>query len=453
MKKRGLWVVAIVAIMAGFCSSCEIGSSNLGDDLLPTDDEVRLLYDTIFEISAYPVTGTPVVTSETRFRSDVTTLLGAREDTMMGSSEATLVTQFNTATTFTNGPNMEIDSLVLKIHMFEYWGDPGDELTIAVYEFTERIYFDSLYKSDYDMEGKYNPVPLVEKTIVPDEETTFEFLIEDADYINKWLAIENDTSYFRNDSIFKDYFNGFYISARPSSEKGGLASVQLSQTETRLSMKYTNDSTDVDSTAERDYKWAHFIINEFSSQKINMFEHDYSGTYLSTILDDETAHPPMAYVQGMAGVNTRFRFDELEEWMALSPVAINAATLVFPVVPEEQAGIAYEDMPDRLMTGTILEDYTFEPIYDFRVYDYNQQESLFGGFMEAQSKGMFADTTYIYKFLMPLHFQNMVEGIKIDNDFILQLDDGRINPRFTKLWSNLPAPNQRIRLEIVYLKL
>jgi len=453
MKKRDLWVSMIMVIMIGLVASCEIGSSDLGDDLLPTDDEVSLLYDTIFEISAYPVTGKPVTTSETRFNSEVLMLMGATEDTIMGSSTATLVTQFNTTSSFKNGPNMEVDTLIFKIHMLDYLGDMEEEISIGVYEFTERIFFDSLYKSDYEIEGKFNPVPLVEKIVIPANETTFELVIEDEDFINKFLAIGNDTNYFRNDSIFKDYFNGFYVTAQSSSEEGGMARVQLNNSASRVSLKYANDSTEVDTTAGRDYIWTHFSINEFSSQKINMFEHDYSGTYLSTIIDDETSNSSLAYVQGMAGVNTRFRFDELEEWMAKSPLAVNSASVVFEVVPEDQSGILYADLPNRLMMGTILEDNSYEPIYDFLIFNSSQQGSMFGGYMKADSEGMFADTTYVYKFEVPLHFQYMVDGEKTDNDFILQLDDGRINPRISKLWSNLPATNQRIRLEIVYLKL
>jgi len=54
---------------------------------------------------------------------------------------------------------------------------------------------------------------------------------------------------------------------------------------------------------------------------------------------------------------------------------------------------------------------------------------------------------------MGLHFQAMLDGTKSDNDFVLQVSDGLINPRETVLWSNLPANEKRIRLEIVYLKL
>ena len=453
MKKRDLWVVAIMMVMAGAATSCDIGSSELGDDLLPTDDEVSLLYDTIFEISAYPVSGRPVTTSELYFSPEVEMLLGETQDTIVGSAHATVVTQYNYNSAFRNGPNTDIDSIRLTMFMHDFIGDANQELTVRIHEFTERIYFDTTYKSDFNMEGRYNPVPLAEKTIIPAAETTFEFIIEDQEYIDKWLAIQEDTAFFRNDSVFKDYFNGFYLTARGSAPEGGMASVKFSKAESRLSIKYANDSTEVDTTAERDYIWTHFTINEFSSQKINLFAHDYSGTYLSTIMDDSTSNASVAYVQGMAGVNTRFRIDALEEWMALSPVAINSATLVFGVVPEEISGIPLQDQPDRLMTGSILEDNSFEPFYDYLVMDQSQQNSLFGGFFKPVSKGMFQDTTYAYKFNIPLHFQNMVEGVITANDFILQLDDGVINPRITKLWSNLPAPDQRIRLEIVYLKL
>lgn len=454
MKKTDLWIFTIMMVMAGLISSCEVGSSDLGEDLLPTDDEVSLLYDTIFEILAYPVTGKPVTTSETTFDPTKIMLLGELEDTIVGSSEAILITQYNATSSYVLGPNLEIDTMIFALQIVDLVGDMEAEITLSVHEFQERLYFgDSLYKSDYNAEGKFDPVPLVVKSVLPENGTTVEFLIEDEDFINKWLAVEGDTNIFRNDSIFKDYFNGFYITAEASSEEGVMASVQLNNVLSRLSLKYANDSTEVDSTAGRDFSWSHFTINEYSSQKINIYEHDHSGTYLSTIIDRPTAPTAYNYVQGMAGVNTRFSFASLAEWMAQTPLAITSASLVFNVVPEEEAGIATDDLPDRLMLGTIKEDYSFEPIYDFLVLTNSQQGSQFGGYKKADSKGMFSDTSYVYKFELPLHFQYMIDGARLDNDFILQLNDGRINPRISKLWSNLPTNNRRIRLEVVYLKL
>jgi hypothetical protein len=456
MKKKELWLIAAIAFVLGLVSSCNVKDKELGEDILPPGDSVQLYHDTIFEIAAYPVTAKPAVTSEVSFSADKLMLLGAMVDTIVGSSKGSVVTQFNTTTAFKAAPNTVIDSLVLFIQMNSFVGDTEQEINLSVHEFTERLYMDSLYYSDFDPAGKYNPVPLVQKSIVPEDESTVELLIEDQDFIDKFLAIQTDTNFFVNDSIFKDYFNGFYITAESVSPEGIMARIEPSSLNSRLTMRYANDSTDVDTTAGPDFRYAHFGINEFSSQKINLFEHDFTGTTLAGIIDDEAAISPYCYVQGMGGVNTRFSFANLTEWMDETPLVINSAILVFDVVPEEESGIMYDDLPNRLMIGTILEDENYEPIYDYHVLwfnDPNKEAARFGGYKTAESLGMFFDTTYTYRFNMGLHFQNMIDGVKADNDFILQLVDGLENPRRSKLWSNLPANVRRIRLEIVYLKL
>jgi len=456
MKKKELWFFAAIALLVGLVSSCNVKDKELGVDILPSGDSVQLYLDTIFEIQAYPVTSKRMVTSEVTYSAGKLSLLGSLEDTIVGTSKAMTVTQMNTTRSFVPAPNTVIDSLFLAIQMYDFVGDTEQEIHLSVHEFTERIYFDSLYYSDYDPEGKYNPVPLVQHSFLPENESTVELFIEDQDFIDKFLAISTDTNYFVNDSLFKDYFNGFYISAESGSSEGCMARIQLSSPLTRLTMKYANDSTDVDSTAGPDFGYAHFAINEFSSQKINIFEHDFSGTTLAGVIDEEADLSPFCYVQGMAGVNTRFSFTSLTDWMQENPLVINSAVLVLDVVPQEESGILYDNMPNRLMIGTILADESFEPIYDYHVLwtnDPNQQGSRFGGYRSAESQGMFYDTTYTYRFNMPLHFQSMIDGVKPDNDFILQLNDGLENPRISKLWGNLPANERRIRLEIVYLKL
>jgi hypothetical protein len=347
---------------------------------------------------------------------------------------------------------MEIDSLMLFIYVEDYVGNMDEEVTISVYEFTERIYIDSTYYSDYDVVGKYDPVPLAEKSFMPENQDTLDFLITNQQFIDKFLALE-DTIYTSKDSIFKDYFNGLYLTASTNAAEGTMARIQPSNDFTLLSIKYANDSTDVDTTAERDFRWSQFSIEEFYAQKINLFEHDFSGTALAGLLDDEGTELPYCYVQGMAGVNTRFSFTDLEAWIEQSPMAINSATMVFDVVPEEESGIYYDDLPARLMIGSVLEDESFQPVYDFVVLASNTSNAAFGGFKAPVSAGMFSDTTYTYRFNMTLHIQSMFDGTKADNDFILKIADGRVNPKISKLWGNLPGNLHRIRLEIVYLKL
>lgn len=453
MKKKDLWVIATIFGMAGLLASCEINNNGLGADILPPGDSVGVKLDTVFDINSYPVTGKHILSSETHISSSTMMLLGSLEDTIVGSSRASVITQFDAAVAYVEGPNTVIDTLMLSIYINDFLGNTDQELTLSIHEFNERIYSDSVYYSDYETEGKYNPLPLAEKSIVPENGTTYEILIEDQDFLDKFLAIQSDTNYYYNDSVFKDYFNGLYITAESVSPEGTLARIMLSSPLSLLTMKYANDSTEVDSTAGRDYVWADYSINEFYSQKVNIFEHDYSGTALGDIIDDEAATSPYSYVQGMGGVNTRFAFANLTEWMDQNPVIINSARLVFDVVPEEESGILIDDLPDRLMMGTILEDNSYEQIYDFNILTYNSLGSNFGGYLKGQSLGLFNDTTYTYRFNMGLHFQALLDGTKSENDFILRVSDGLTNPKITKLWSNLPANERRIRLEVVYLKL
>jgi len=454
MKKKDLCVYVIIMVMVGLISSCQLGDQELGADLLPSSDDVFLYHDTIFEIHSYPVSGQPIVSSENRFNPNAARvfLLGSTQDTIVGSSHASLVTEFSTTTAFKNGPNMVIDSLLLYLHMQDYVGDMTEEITIRIHELTERIYLDTVYYSDFEVEGKFNPVPLVEESFLPEDATTFPFLIEDEDYLNKFLSIESDTSYFRNDSIFKDLFNGFYITAESQSSDGVMARVHLSNPFSRISLKYANDSTEVDSTAERDYIWTQFTINEYSCQKINIFEKDYSGTYLSGIIDNENVNSSYSYIQGMTGVNTRLSFTTLQDWIDTGQVVINSATLIFDVIPENESGIMLEDIPERLILFTAMDEGVKEPLYDY-VAVVSVNPFLFGGVLKAESEGMFFDTTYTYRFNMPLHFQAMISGEKTDNQFVLQVYDEDENPRFTKLWSSFPDNRKRMRLEIVYLKL
>ena len=97
MKKKELWVYMIILIMAGLISSCQISDQELGEDLLPPGDNVILYHDTIFDIDAYPITGKPMMTSETS-NSNATgsCFWESYRIPLWGVQKPTVVTQFNT---------------------------------------------------------------------------------------------------------------------------------------------------------------------------------------------------------------------------------------------------------------------------------------------------------------------------------------------------------------------
>lgn len=438
-------------------SSCTAWEPELGQDLLPAGDQVFLFYDTIFEVPAYTRSGIPLETSDRTLSATTPYLLGKMTDTLTGISEATLFTQINYTTAYKPAKNTEIDSLVFSLYISDYFGNDEAPFTIQLHEATRRVYMDSVYYSNYNMEGAYNPEVLAEVTITPQKGDTVPMLIQNQAFIQKFLDVQDDSALFSNDSIFKDYFNGFYLTASSSTPEGAVAVVIPSNIITRLSLKYANDSTEVDSTIERDFRWATFTVNEFSSQKINIFEHDYTGVALEQIIDKPELESPYCFVQGMGGVNTSFYFGNLNEWLEEGggKVAINSATMVFDAYPEKSGGLPPEDMASRLMMYTYTGQDSVLPIYDLlAIYQGTSgNDSQFGGYLGAVSQGMFFDTTYSYRFNIPLHIQSMVDGAEIDNDFVLQTYNSKSNPAVSKIWSNLYTNPQRIRLEIVYIKL
>ncbi|MEZ5069431.1 MAG: DUF4270 family protein [Bacteroidales bacterium] len=455
MKKSTLRSMLGFLLALVWATSCEFKDKDLGQDLLPPGDSIFLHFDTVFDISVTPVLSPPYVTSEYLLNADRIFLAGRLSDTIVGTSRATLVTEFNTNTTFDPAPNFVMDSLVFFLYVTGMHGNLEQEVTYRIYEFQERLRIDTFYYSNYDPEGLYDPVPLAELTTIPAKDTVFEFLIEDQDFLDKWMEIIDDSTYFRNDTVFKSQFPGLYITVESASEEGLMNSLAMSNSRTRMALHYANDSTDVDSTDGPDFRWLTFPINQYSSQKINCFSHDYTGTHLATVLNQENPPDPVMVVQGLAGVNALLSFDDLAQWMAQERVAIASAKLVMDVVDESVSGIPTELLPVRLWLETMLDDGKTEDLYDVAVLRGNQDESAsrFGGYLKGVSEGMFYDTTYAYTFSLPLHFQALINGDKSDNRLVLMLRDPQLNPLKVKLWSNLPANPSRIRLEVTYIKL
>ena len=457
MKKKDLWIVAVIMTSIMLISSCTAWEPELGQDLLPPGDHVFLFYDTIIEIPAYTISGIPLETSDRSFSPANPYMLGEMTDTITGISRASLIAQYNTTAGYKPAPNTEIDSLIFSLYISDYFGNSDVPFNIQLHEVTKRIFMDSVYYSNYDLDGAYDPEILAEVTITPQKGDTVPMLIENQAFIQKFLDVQDDSVLFANDSIFKDYFNGFYVTATSTASEGAIAVVIPSNIITRLSLKYANDSTEIDSTIERDFRWATFTINEFSSQKINIFEHDYTGVELDEIIDDPEIETPYCFVQGMGGVSTSFHFGNLSDWLEEGggKVAITSAKMVFDVYPEEIGGLPPEDMSSRLMLHTRAASESLEPLYDLlTIYNGTSgDDTQFGGQLRAESQGMFFDTIYTYRFNIPLHFQYMVDAADLTNDFILQAYQVKNNPKFSKIWSNLYTNPQRIRLEIVYIKL
>ena len=431
--------------------SCEPENGRLGIDLFPPSDTILVYTDTLYNIEARLVKSNPVFSSVNFAtpNSDRIFLLGALNDTITGLSRADIATQISFTTLGNFGDNpIKLDSLKMLLYCKDVVGDTAQDMRIMIYELTESLSTHEVYYSDYDITGKYNPVALVDEVISPKENTFYEFDIPDGVLRERiWQAIR-DSVFVSVDSL-KEVFYGFYITSEVDGSSNLMAEIGLANPISRFGFTYVHDSVAIDTVEAEDYSWYHMNFNEYYTQKVNMFYHDYTGTALDEKIDNPTAVNPVLYVQGMAGVNVQLSIPEFESYLDSGGISINSARLVFEVLPDSISGIAADDYPQNIMLSSVVSDTTREVIYDYLT---NPGSSNFGRLIRSNSVSAFLNPLFLYKFNLGLHLQSVLTG-KIENrDLVLYMNDPVSSTEIIKLWSNESDHKESLRLELVYTK-
>ena len=451
-RRKSPYALFAIALLGLFFIACEPDNNRLGIDIFPSEDNIVVFTDTITEFETMLVRSRPRVTSikpgtdnENRIF-----LLGSMVDTMTGFSKAEIVTEFSLSRFGDFGEDPYIDSLSLWLYVSGIDGDTAREMHIRVYEFLDTLSMDSSYYSDYDVTGKYNPEPLVDEVFVPRQGVLKRFYIDNPDLLNRIIDATNpDDSIFGYNSRFQRNFKGLYITTEAVEEGGTFAKLQLANSFAGLSFKYYHDSVSV---AARDTVpiSAYYIgFNHISAQKINIFHHDFTGTPLENMIDDEDATPPILYAQGMTGVNVKIRVPDLREHLGSGQIAINTARLVFDVVPDSLSGIAAEDYPQQLMMESQLPDGTPAPLYDLVI---NTDAFQFGRLTRSNENSAFLEPQYFYNFSVGRHFQSVLSGDIENNDLFIFVNNPVTTNKIIKFWSNHSDQERGLRLELIYSK-
>jgi hypothetical protein len=375
-------------------------------------------------------------------------LLGSKVDTLSGLSKAEIVTSFTIITAGDFGEEPLVDSLILSLYVAEVDGDTTQEMHLLIYEFLDTLFYENDYYSDYDVTGKYDPEPLVDETIIPKRNTYYEFNISDQDFIDRVIAAAKDTV-FLNRPLTMELFRGLYITTESVSSGGAFAKVQLANGLSGLKFRYLHDSILVDTADLDDYRAYTIGFNEYYAEKVNIFHHDYSGSYLESIIDNPDADPKIAYVQGMAGVNTKISLSNLDESIGTGIIALNTANLLFYIVPDSISGINAVNYPIRLKIETQFADNSYQPLYDQII---NSNSSTFGRLSQSNERSAFLEPLYFYNFQIGRHLQSVVSGELDNGDLYIYIDDANLTSNVLKFWSNYSDQSGSLRLELIYTK-
>jgi hypothetical protein len=451
--KQRLPVAVFFTVMLGiFVIGCEPENNRLGVDIFPSQDTIIVFTDTITELETMLVRSRPRITSinNKNLDEDRVFLLGSMVDTITGLSKADIVTEFGLTPIGNFGEDPYIDSLSLWLYIDDVVGDADREMHISIYEFLDDLSMESDYYSDYDVTGKYDPVPIVDTIIIPTPKTAIEFKLDNPGLLNRILEATNPSdSVFVINANLQEVFKGLYITSETYTEGGAMVKLQLANDLAGLKFKYHHDSITGIAADTIPLSTYNITFNEFYAQKVNIFHHDFTGTAVESLLDDPDAEPGIAYAQGMTGINVKVTIPDFDQYFVGEQIAINSARLLFYVVPDSLSGISRVDYPERLTMEAELDDGSFVKLYDQVI---NTDPFAFGKLNQSNEISAFLDPLYYYSFSLGRHFQSMISGELDRSDFYIFVDDPVTNPQIIKFWSNHSGVEGGLRLELIYSK-
>lgn len=451
----GIYFLLAVAVSI-LMFSCEPEEDKLGVDLFPPSDTITIYTDTLNNIGTMLVRSQPVITSIEFGNSSSTRnyLLGSKVDTMTGMSRAEIITEFGISSYGDFGEDPYVDSLSLHLYFADVVGDTSQDMHITVYEFLDSLAMDSAYYSDYDVSGKYDPVPMVDEIIAPHPGELYQFPIENAALLQRIKDATNPAdSVFIQNAKLQRAFHGLYITTETVSSGGAIAKVQLGSLLSGLKFKYYHDSVTTEAMDTVALSTYNIGFSNYIAQKVNIFSHDYSGTAVEALLDNPEAKPEIGYVQGMAGINVKLSLPDIVAQLGFKEdekIAINAANILFYVVPEEISGINEEDYPDKLTMNTISKEGKAVELYDELI---NTNDFYFGKLTRSNEQSAFYEPLYYYNFHIGRHLQSLIIDGDLDNtDLYVYPENPEITTKIIKFWSNYSGQEGGLRLELIYTK-
>lgn len=435
---RAILPAVFFAVVAFGCKE----KNTPGLEIQPPSDKLGLIYTDTITVVSYTVNENRIRTDETFFN-----LLGSYVDPVFGLAEASFCTQFLLPVPnldFGNPSNLQLDSMVLSLAYSGYYGNT-DPQTFKVYELAQSISNSDVYYSNdtiqyhpIEIGAIYNHIPNTTDSINiggSNQAPQLRIKLKNS-FAQKFINASGGSDYSSNEA-FTSFFKGIYI--KPDNVhvlgKGGIFYFQLLSNFSKLTLYYTNTSTNISSSQD-------FVINELSA-RFNIFNQDYNTINNSPIvsaLNDSLIGKQKVYVQSMGGVKTKIYFPFIKNLVANGNVLINQAQLVLSLNEENTVTSQYAPH-SKLTLAAAREDGT-----NAIIIDQIEGDSYFGGTFNANTKE--------YHFNITRHLQRILNG-QVAEDFGLFIlpSGGAVNANRTVLYGSDKEHPKRLKLILTYTKL
>jgi len=346
MKKiiQALPVLSLIIILGYACNE----PSNIGEDLLPDEDFIDVLFTDSLELSTSTIVGDTVQTYTPTLSQQLSFYLcGQLDDPVCGESSSQIITQFG----IISKPVLTepvLDSIVLLL-AYAPDGHAGDLEHVQSFDVfrleQDLISTDTYLSTDTFTTGELigsleNFVPRVDANTpvgFPFYDSLSVLQIRDSS-ITPHLRIPLDMSFgeqvleFVGDSTFlglADEFTQFLngINVRPRTDNNAMLRFNLSSIFSEIRLYYHEPDTLVTPHRAREIA---FPIRS-TSVKATTFDHNHSTGDVSEFIDPMMPAPSQdfTFIQSMEGLSTRIEFPGLEDFQ---DIAINQAELIVTVV-------------------------------------------------------------------------------------------------------------------------
>lgn len=373
--------------------SCKKEPDLLGLDLIPEGDLLNHEYFDTVTIQALTIREDSLMTKNLS-----TFLLGSINDSVFGTTTASIYTQFRLPTINVSfGKDPVVDSIFLSLPYKGIYGDKLSVQHVRIYELNDSILSTTLSNSNPYYQSSTLPVGselIGEATFVPNVvDSAYIDTVQavplmkvplSMDFANRLISAKPDT--LSVNSKFRKIFKGLYITVDNASTPGTGAIMYLNPTSeySRIYMyyRYTNTSSVRDTTRFE------FLINA-NCERFNNFEHNgYQGAdpnLLSQFGGNTSSTGNQLFLQGTGGAKIKFSFPYLKN-LSSKKMVIHEAALMLESADTSSAHPA----PSLLAVRSLKENGK----YSFLIDESVEGSSYLGGYL-SKNQYKFRITRYI----------------------------------------------------------
>ena len=350
MQGAGAWVrrmvsAAAVALML-LPTACATADNTLGYDFVPEDQKMKMRRKVLEQTaSGRRLLETRLFRTDSIVSSNISYgYMGVQKDDDFGKRSAGFFTQYvviGTSDSTGFGYRPIFDSIQLLLSIADFKGDTLEPQKFNVYEVTE-LFFDANEHEDGTVDSTFyltfDPADFHGKRYIS-AEPAFTFTFPDGvktgpatkavrmeptqtgmSLIRRWMLMDgkyadNDMSVYKSDSLWANYFKGFYIEPASEVEKGAMFSLNLEESGFTIYGRNRNEKDPelVQDTTQALY-YFYYTGLKHGNQSVNTVKRDYTGTELddATMYEDVEERPETAicYVEGMGGPLTEINFTD-----------------------------------------------------------------------------------------------------------------------------------------------